>query len=204
MKLHGFYFITDSGLSTKPDVEAVTDAVAAGAKIVQYRDKTLPKKEMIEYAKRMCAICKGKAIFLVNDDVEVAYESGADGVHLGQDDMSPLEARAILGRDKIIGWTVHNVGEAILARDMGVDYIGASPIFSTTTKKDAGEPAGIKLIKEIKKAVDLPVAAIGGVNETNVDEVISAGADMACAISATVAKKDITGAVRYFVEKFRR
>ncbi len=200
--MRGFYFITARRLSTKPDLDAVADAVDGGAKIIQYREKHLPKNEMIKIAKKMKGICAGKALFIVNDDVDVAAASGADGVHLGQDDAKIREARKTLGKDKVIGVTVHDVEEALEAEKEGADYLGASPIFSTTTKKDAGKPSGTLLIREIKKAVDLPVAAIGGINEQNIDEVISSGADMACAISATVAKEDIKAAVKYFASKW--
>jgi len=200
--MRGFYFITDRGLSTKDDVAAAEDAVAAGAKVVQYREKQLSHEEKVSVAGKIKKVCAGKALFIINNDVDVALEVDADGVHLGQDDMPVSEAREILGDDKIIGVTVHDVAEAVEAEEGGADYVGASPIYSTSTKPDAGEPSGLKLICDVKEAVDIPVAAIGGINESNIDEVVAAGADMACAISATVAKKDIQEAVRFFVGKW--
>ncbi len=201
MYLNGFYFITDRKLSSKPDVEAINDAFDGGCRVFQYREKELSTRIMIENVNKIKEILDGEGILLINDRVDVAVAADCDGVHLGQDDMSLKDARKILG-EKIIGITVHDVDEALAAYEGGADYLGISPIFSTTTKLDAGEPAGIQLIKDVKKAVDLPCAAIGGINEQNVDSVIEAGADMVCAISATVAKSDIIQAVKYFTGKF--
>jgi thiamine-phosphate pyrophosphorylase len=203
MELRGFYFITDSGLSTKPDVEAVKAAVEGGCRVVQYREKRLPVREMLYAARKMREITSRRVFFLINDRVDVALVVDADGVHLGQEDMPLTYARRIM-EGKIIGVTVHSVEEALAAQEDGADYVGVSPVFKTATKPDAGEPAGLQLIKDVKKTVDLPVAAIGGINEGNVDSVIEAGADMVCAISATVTKDDIKGAVEYFAEKFKK
>jgi len=115
----------------------------------------------------------------------------------------PLEAaRRILGSRKIVGVTVHNIEEAVKAEWEGADYLGLSPIFSTSTKLDAGPAAGLELIRKVKKTVRLPCVAIGGINEKNADSVIKAGADSLSAISATVAKDDVEKAVRLFANKF--
>jgi thiamine-phosphate pyrophosphorylase len=202
--MRGFYFITDSGLCTKTDVEAVEEAVEGGAFMVQYREKGLPRDQLVETAGRLRDICRGKAVFIVNDYVDVAREVDADGVHLGQDDAGVKEARVMLGPGKIIGVTVHDVVEAVVAQSLGADYVGVSPIFATATKADAGEPAGVGLIRDIKARLKIPVAAIGGINEDNIDSVVEAGADMACAVSATVTREDIRGAVKYFADKWTR
>jgi len=194
-----FYFITDSNLTRKSVDEDVRAALRAGVKIVQYREKNKSKEGMIEEAARIKEMCEGKAIFLVNDRVDVALAVNADGVHLGQDDTPYKAARDQLGYDKIIGITVHSVEEAIAAQSAGADYVGASPIFGSTTKKDAGKPCGLELIKDIKEKIELPVVAIGGINLDNVVSVIEAGADSAAAISATVAKDDVEEAVRKFI-----
>ena len=203
MRLRGFYFITDSGLCRKSDQDAVSAAVEGGCSVVQYREKNLTSRAMIHVAGRIREITRGRAVFLVNDRVGIAMAVDADGVHLGQEDTPLEDARRLLGKGKIIGVTVHNVVEAVAAKAAGADYLAVSPIFQTTTKADAGKPAGVQLIRDVKAAVDLPVAAIGGINEANVDQVMAAGADMVCAISATVAKDDIKAAVEYFSRKFR-
>ncbi len=203
MKLNGFYFITDSRLSKKGNIEDAEAAIRGGAKVVQYREKDTSMVEFLREAVELKRICSQKnVLFLVNDNVAATLLTGADGVHLGQDDM-PLEAaRRILGSRKIVGVTVHNIEEAVKAEWEGADYLGLSPIFSTSTKLDAGPAAGLELIRKVKKTVRLPCVAIGGINEKNADSVIKAGADSLSAISATVAKDDVEKAVRLFANKF--
>lgn len=203
MGLKGFYFITCRELAVESDVDNVCAAVAGGAKIIQYREKNLPFEFKKKNAEKMIEICEDKALFIINDDVDLAKSVGADGVHVGQDDMACVNAREVLGGKAILGVTVHDVAEAKKAAYDGANYLGASPIFSTTTKADAGKPSGTQLIRDIRRELDLPICAIGGINEWNIDEVLDAGADMVCAISATVAKKDVKGSVSFFSGKFR-
>ncbi|MFH0947453.1 MAG: thiamine phosphate synthase [Elusimicrobiota bacterium] len=195
----GYYFITDEKLSKAGNISDVISAVAAGVKIVQYRNKNGSTKEMYCEAVKLKKICcKKNIIFLINDRVDVAIASDADGVHIGQDDIPYSVARKILGKNKIIGVTVHSVKEAENAEKQGADYLAVAPIFSTDTKKDAGKPAGISLIKKIKKVVLIPVVAIGGINLSNAKEVIDAGADGLCAISAVVTKDDVVERIKKF------
>jgi len=202
MDFGGLYFITDSKLSLAGDVEDVEAALAVGVKVVQYREKELPTREMIEVAAELRELTsQAGALLLINDRVDVAQAARADGVHLGQDDMSLKKARELLGEEAVIGVTVHNLKEAVEAEKDGADYLGLSPIFSTSTKSDAGEPAGVKLIKEVKARVKLPCVAIGGINEENLGEVLSAGADGVCMISATVGKDDVEATVKRILEK---
>ena len=174
-----------------------------GAAVVQYREKELTFEEKTSVARKLALACSGRAVFIVNDDVEVAAAVNSDGVHLGKDDMSLKTARYLLGKDKLIGVTVHSVEEAVKADEGGADYVAVSPIYRTSTKKDSGEPVGVQMIRDVTARVNVSVAAIGGINEKNVDEVIAAGADMVCAISATVSKPDIKSAVRYFSSKWK-
>ncbi len=194
-----FYLVTDSGLSKKGTLSDVREAVAAGCKIVQYREKEKSAEGMIEEASQLKSVCDGNAIFLVNDDVDVALIVGADGVHIGQGDMSFEKAREILGEDKLIGLTVHNVEEAIDAEKKGADYIGLSPIFNTNTKKDAGKCCGVGMIEKVKNEIELPIVAIGGINKENIVDVIRAGADSAVAISAVVCAENVSDEVKDFI-----
>lgn len=200
MKLRGYYFITDSALSRAGNLSDVKAAVKAGVKIVQYRNKTGTTQDMLKEAMQLKAMCKkAGAIFLINDRLDIALALGADGVHLGNDDMPYKAARRLLGEKKIIGLTAHNVKEATAAQNQGADYIGVSPVFMTDTKPDAGVPAGIELVKKVRHAVSIPIAAIGGINLYNAPEVVGAGADGICAISAVVTMPD----VRKEIEKFQ-
>jgi len=201
--MKGFYFITDAHLSRAGNMSDVRDALKAGVKVVQYRDKEASTRGMFEEALKLRRICR-KAVFLINDRVDIALSVNADGVHLGQDDLSYGVARKLLGRNKMIGVTVHSLKEAKEAQRLGADYVSISPIFATQTKLDAGFPKGIVLIKEIRKHIRIPIAAIGGINLSNARGVIEAGADALCAISAVVAKRNLRGEIEKFQTLFKR
>ncbi len=201
--LRGYYFITDSRLSRAGNVSDVKSALAAGVRMVQYRDKEAGTKQLYEEALRLKSVCKG-VIFLINDRLDIALGIGADGVHIGRDDLPYRIARRLLGKKKIIGVTVHSVKEAQEAQRLGADYIGVSPVFTTGTKRDAGKPAGIRLIKEIKRRVSTPIVAIGGIDLSNAKKVIEAGADSLCAISAVVTKPDVKKEIEKFQALFTR
>jgi len=198
--IKGYYFITDAELSRNGSISDVKNAMEAGVSVVQYRSKIGRTESVIEEAKALKKICKGKILFIINDIVGIALSVDADGMHVGQGDMPYETARKLLGKNKIIGMTVHNIEEAKIAEKRGADYLGVSPIFSTTTKKDVGEPCGIELIREIKKNCSIPITAIGGINLDNVKEVVDAGADAICAISAVVTKDN----VKEEIEKFQK
>ncbi len=201
--IKGYYFITDASLSKNGNLNDVQSAVEAGVSMVQYRNKLHNTEVMLEEAKALKKICRGKALFIVNDIVGVALSVDADGVHVGQGDMPYETARKLLGKDKIIGVTVHNLKEAMIFEKKGADYLGVSPIFSTTTKKDAGEPCGVVLIKEIKKTCKVPVTAIGGITLDNAKQVVDAGADAISAISAVMAKDDVKTEIEKFQALFK-
>ena len=186
-----FYLVTDSGLSRNGTLSDVEQAIKAGCKIIQYREKNKSTGEMIKEALHIKSLCRDRAIFIVNDRVDVALAVDADGVHIGQDDMPFEIARTLLGEEKIIGLTVHNVEEAVYAENIGADNIGVSPVFKTSTKEDAGAACGISMIENIRKNVRLPIVAIGGITKDNVEDVIKAGADAAVAISAVVSAADV-------------
>lgn len=199
-----FYLVTDSGLSKKGTLSDVREAVESGCKIVQYREKDKSTKEMVEEASGIKRICSGRAIFLVNDRIDVALAVDADGVHIGQEDMPIETARKLLGEDKIIGLSVNDREEAVLAEKLGADYIGLGPIFDTATKKDAGNGIGPHKIKEVKDAIKIPVVAIGGINKENCESVIQNGADSLVAISAVVCSDDVKRETGYFIDMIRK
>jgi len=200
----GLYFITDRNLTKKTIMSDVISAINAGVKIVQYREKDLSTKEMYQEAKAIREITKDKnVILIINDRIDIALAVDADGVHIGQDDMPFEIARKILGEDKIIGLTVHNTDEAILGEKLGANYLGVSPIFATSTKKDAGKPAGIELIKNVKGNVKTPLVAIGGINYENVDEILKTGVSNVAVISAIVTKENVEEECRKFIRKIK-
>ena len=201
--MNGYYFITDAGLSHSGNIADVKNAIRARVKVVQYRNKSGTTAELYKEAAELRRLCKN-TFLLINDRVDIALAVAADGVHLGHEDMPLKEARRLLGKKKIIGLTVHTVREAKEAQRLGADYLGISPVFATATKPDAGDPAGVVLIKKIKKAVSLPLVAIGGITLENASQVIAAGADAICAISAVVTKKDVKSEILKFQNLFRQ
>lgn len=201
--LSGYYFITDSRLSRAGILHDVRQAVAAQVKVVQYRNKDASTKELCQEALAIRAICR-RTCFLINDRVDIALAVGADGVHLGQEDLPYSIARKLLGNKKIIGLTVHSLQEALEAQKMGVDYLGVSPILGTATKSDAGKPIGLEGLKEISRRVKIPIVAIGGIDLSNALEVLRAGADAICAISAVVTKSNVMEEIEKFQGLFRK
>ncbi|MEI8349564.1 MAG: thiamine phosphate synthase [Candidatus Omnitrophota bacterium] len=197
--MKGYYFITDAILSRAGNFSDVRNALRAGVRVVQYRNKCGSTKAMHEEALSLRALCKD-ILFIINDRIDIALSVGADGVHLGQEDLPYASARKLLGKKKIIGMTVHSVAEAKRAQSLGADYIGVSPIFTTQTKNDAGKALGVTIIEKIKKEVQLPLVAVGGIDLINAAFVITAGADSLCAISAVIRKAN----VKNEIEKFQR
>ena len=200
--MRGYYFITEAALSRAGNLSDVGAAVASGVRVVQYRQKQGRTRDLVAEARQLRQLCR-HIRFLVNDRVDLALEVGADGVHLGQEDLPFPEARKLLGPDKILGVTVHNVAEALAAQAAGADYLGVSPIFSTATKADAGAPAGVALLAEIRRRVSLPLVAIGGINKRNLNEVLAAGADSVAVISAVLGASDVAEASRQIAEGFK-
>lgn len=200
----GLYFVTDPDLRSDRSLEEqVQAALAGGAKIVQLRDKHLSTPKLIALAKRLNQLARAaNALFIINDRVDVALASEADGMHLGPDDMRPEDARRLLGREKLIGVSGSTVEEAEQAAPYA-SYLGVGAIFGSQTKNDAGEPVGVERIREIKSAFPhLPLVAIGGINADNIAEVAAAGADAAAVVSAVVCALDMEAATRELVQKF--
>ncbi|MCS3924952.1 thiamine phosphate synthase [Methanosalsum natronophilum] len=196
LELLDFYFITDSRLSKKGIFVDVKEAIDAGCRIVQYREKNKCTKDMLQEAFRIKELCSNNSIFVINDRVDVALGVDADGVHLGQDDMDLAIARNLLGTDKIIGLTVHNAAQAREAELQGADYVGLSPIFNTSTKMDSGSGIGLERISGVKQEIKIPVVAIGGINVDNCESVIKAGADSIVSISAVLSSDDVKKEVK--------
>ncbi|MHC4252110.1 MAG: thiamine phosphate synthase [Planctomycetota bacterium] len=193
----GFYFITDSGLTTRgvrADVEA---ALSGGAALVQYREKDRTYDERLAEARELARLCRAAGVpLIVNDGIALARDAGAQGVHLGQSDAPPCEARAALGPRAIVGVSVGSPEEALTAGHAGADYVAASPVFATTTKLDAGPGIGLGGLRAIRTATGLPLAAIGGVTLESIPDVAAAGADLVCAISASLKGGDVAANVR--------
>jgi thiamine-phosphate pyrophosphorylase len=197
-RLHGLYAITDDELiSPKQFKTTIEQILQGGARIVQYRnksdDKTLRQQQGIELRK----LCNQyKALFIINDDIELATHVHADGVHLGRDDNSISEARKQLGDAAIIGASCYNrIDLAQQAQKAGADYIAFGSFFSSTVKPDACT-ANIKLLQLAKQHLSIPVCAIGGINIDNATQLVEGGVDMIAVITGLLAEKNITSAAQ--------
>lgn len=174
----------------------VSEAMEGGAQVVQLREKHLSHEEMLRAAERFVALCRSHgAVSIINDDVEAAAASGADGVHVGQEDLEAGRARALLGPDKLIGVSAHNVEEALAAQAAGADYLGVGAAFVTGTKSDAA-PISRETIRAITQAVDIPVVAIGGIGPENILDLAGCGLDGVAVVSALFAREDTAQAAR--------
>ena len=187
-KLPKIYPITDTLISGISHAEQVERLVAGGAEIIQLREKRSSPNEFYEAAKIAVDIARHhKVKIIINDRVDIALALKADGVHLGQDDLPPTCARAILGENAIIGFSTHSIEQALEALEMPIDYVAFGPIFGTQTKEDPNATVGIEGLKLIRDAIsDFPLVAIGGINANNLVSVMNAGADSAAVISAII------------------
>jgi len=198
---YGLYLITEAW-EERTHVDVARAGLAGGAKAVQLRAKAATTRELMQWGRHILALCRqAKAAFVVNDRLDVALALGADGVHLGPDDMSVGDARRLadaaergLGRALLIGASAGTVEEALAAQRAGADYLGVGSVFGTETKPDAGLPVGVERIGEIRQATDLPIVAIGGITAENAAQVMEAGAAGAAVISAISRADDMEAA----------
>ncbi|MDI6892463.1 MAG: thiamine phosphate synthase [Actinomycetota bacterium] len=183
---YSLYVITaDVPKLGRTHLDVAREAVKGGATIIQFREKGKSTREVLEMAMALHELLADREIpLIINDRLDIALAVGALGVHIGQDDMSLEMARRILGSERIIGVSARNLEEAVQAARGGADYLGVGPIFATSSKGDAGEPTGLKTLSDIKKTIDIPIVAIGGVSLDNVEAIIEAGADGVAVISA--------------------
>ncbi|NJD63032.1 MAG: thiamine phosphate synthase [Deltaproteobacteria bacterium] len=190
-RIRGLYGILDPSVviragadSEEPLDRALSEALAGGCRLIQYRDKVAYPRLLLSRARRFASACRAAgALFLVNDRIDVALLSEADGCHLGQEDLPLPAARRIAPKGFLLGVSTHSVPEARRAQEDGADYIGVGAIFRTMSKGDALEPRGTKLIAEVTGAVSIPAVAISGITRVNVREVIRAGASAFAVIS---------------------
>ena len=168
-----------------------------GARIIQLRAKEMAARDCLNLAREARELCHAAGgLFIVNDRVDIALAARAGGAHLGQEDLPLYVARKLMGKERIIGISTHDLAQAREAEQGGADYIGFGPIFGTATKNTGYSARGLAMLKEIRQAVSLPIVAIGGINEANVAQVWQAGADSAAIISDLMGAEDVAGRVR--------
>ncbi len=186
------YLVTDRNLAKGRSLtDIVRAAVSGGVSCVQLREKQCSTRQFIEVARALRSTLQSLNVpLIINDRIDVALAIGADGVHLGQDDMPIRDARKLVPAGFIIGISAESMEDAIRAEWEGADYIGISPVFHSRTKTDTALPLGLKGVKLIRSAVKLPIVGIGGINHENAKSVISAGADGIAVVSAIVSADD--------------
>ncbi len=201
IKTARLYAITSPSAGGKY-LESVEAALEGGADIIQLRDKNLPSAELLPLAKTLKDLCHAHgALFIVNDHLDLALASGADGVHLGQNDLGVTEAkRSLSGQPLLIGCSSHSLGQALKAEADGADYVGCGPIFATPTKPDY-EARGLELVRQYRAHVSIPFVAIGGIDAGNIAQVKEAGASCVALVRAIFDQPDISAAARSLKQK---
>ena len=201
-KIGKLHVLTDTVLQSRfSHMELARQAVAGGADTIQFRHKQGSTRKMIQIATEMKRFCNEKdVIFLVNDRIDIAIASGADGVHLGQDDFPIPLARKLLGDNRIIGSSAATMEEAKKCLSDGADYVGFGPVYPTGSKDDAGPVSGINTLRMIVEAIPLPIIAIGGINKGNTPDVMKTEAHGIAVISTVCCRKDPRRAVKELYE----
>ncbi len=190
------YLILDTQvLDYGPLLQVLKDSVRGGIDIVQLRDKKGSTKEILDFCRKVLRITRHKIPFIVNDRADLAFFSGADGLHLGQEDLSCLQARKIMGQDKIIGVSCQTMHQASAAEAFGADYIGFGSVFQTQTKPGR-QAMDLGVLQKVIKQVKIPIFPIGGISRGNIGQLISLGVERVAVCRDILLAKDVTQAVK--------
>jgi thiamine-phosphate pyrophosphorylase len=201
LTLPKLYPITDVRLSGLSHAEQVERLAAGGATLIQLREKAASPREFYEAAVEAVKVARRLGVqVIINDRVDIAIAAGADGVHLGQDDLPPERARQLLGESRIVGFSTHTLMQAIEADSMPVDYIAIGPVFQTSMKENPDPVIGLEAIRAVKQQISKPLVAIGGITLGCARPVIEAGADSLAIISDLYSNADITSRARAFID----
>jgi thiamine-phosphate pyrophosphorylase len=196
------YPITDVRISGLTHAEQIERLAAGGATLIQLREKVASPRQFYEAAVEAMRVARRLGVqVIINDRVDIAVAVGADGVHLGQDDLPPEQARSLLGSSRIIGFSTHSLEQALEADSAPVDYIAIGPIFPTSTKETRDPVIGLRVIKEVKSRISKPLVAIGGITLDRARSVIAAGADSIAIISDLLSTADLTNRIRTFFDQ---
>ena len=202
-RIEGLYVIVDPQATRgRPVAEVAEAALKGGAGLIQLRDKTADRGDVLQIARQIKALCNAQdALFIMNDDPALALSSDAHGLHLGQTDMPVLEARRVLSPDQIVGISNNDMEELSTSLAVGADYLAVGAVFPTTTAGKSGRPAvGTEMVARARESADRPIVAIGGIDAENVGEVVDAGADCVCVVSAVTLAQDPEAAAAALVK----
>lgn len=203
--ISGLYVIVDPWACVLDPVDVARLALEGGAAMIQWRDKRREKGDQLGQARAVRELCaEHRALFIVNDHADLALALDADGVHLGQHDLPPELVRPFVPREFLIGVSTNNVDEARRAEGNGASYVAIGAIYPTSSKEpERTRPASLDVLRDVKGAVRVPIVAIGGINASNIDNVIAAGADAVAVISAVCGAEDVRGAAGELAERFQ-
>ena len=202
MFLPKIYPITDTRISKLSHVAQVEKLIEGGATFIQLREKYAAPQDFYEAAKLALEYARTRGVkIIINDRLDIALALGADGVHLGQDDLPPEKVRQILGKKAIIGFSTHNLEQAIRAAELPIDYLAIGPVYATKTKENPDQTVGLEGIQIVRKAVgDFPIVAIGGISYQNLQSIFESGANSAAIISDLIGDADkITEKMRLYL-----
>lgn len=199
------YLVADPAFATVPLPSAVADALDGGVTCVQMRAKALTDRDAVWLGKELRHLCsRSDALFIVNDRVDIALACGADGVHLGVDDLPLAEARQLGGPDFLIGYSPDSDADSADAVSRGADYLGIGPVYGTASKSDAGEAIGLETLARRTHRAGIPTVGIGGITVENAGAVIETGAAGVAVVSAILRADDIRSAASRLAEQVRR
>ena len=185
------YVILDASLLKQSETECAARLVAAGVRLLQYRNKEAGARELLEKSRAISELVRPQGVmFFVNDRPDVAYLAGADGVHVGQHDLAADAARMVIGKDKLVGISTHNLEQFSAAGATSADYIAVGPVFETRTKANPDPVVGGELVRRARAMTDTPIVAIGGITLERASDIIAAGADSVAVISDILLAQD--------------
>ncbi len=195
---NGLYGITAENWSRgRSNAEIVAAMIRGGVRIIQYREKDKSIREKYEECRILRQItAEAGVLFIVNDHIDIALAVGADGVHIGQDDLPPEVVRSFIGPEMLMGISTHSPEQAQGAVEAGADYIGVGPIYSTQTKVNVCAPVGLEYLEYAVRSINIPFVAIGGIKRHNLSEVIACGARCVCLVTEIVGAEDPAACVR--------
>jgi len=198
------YLVTDRDCLANRDLyESIEQAIRGGVTLIQLREKLVSSREFLDIAFAVKEITSRYQIpLIINDRLDIALAIEADGLHIGQDDLPLTVVRKLFGKDKIIGVSASTLDEAILAEQQGADYLGVGAMYATPTKLDA-KTVSLEQLAVIKRSVSIPVVAIGGINETNVRDIMATGIEGVSVVSAILAKQDVQKAAKDLLERIK-
>jgi thiamine-phosphate pyrophosphorylase len=195
------YVILDHALLTLPEAQCARQLADAGVRLLQYRHKTASARELLDSSKRLSSLSRARGVtFIVNDRADVAALCGADGVHVGQEDLSVEDARAVVGAEALVGVSTHNREQFLRAVASSADYIAVGPVFSTTSKANPDPAVGLEFLRQVRPLTDRPIVAIGGITLERAADAICAGADSVAVISDILRAPNPVQRVRQFLE----